>query len=252
MILTGISPEQSSLQESIIDGLLLPITDWRALGQTFLHQLPTGIIVFAITDPLVGAIYQAPLDEDELTPVEYDIYGLSSYGRCILYAHYLARHLGAQLFVADDGSAKRVDVLLELITAGQVCQKYLQGHLPFGIWDGCKHETANEIAYREAIDISQSILKNLLKQSSHLSLTLEPSPQWLTATNGQNKSTQPLNVIQSLVQASLNRAAQDIENLYYAETFKLVCRSVLTGKSDDKFVEAWINLAVTSDREGKR
>jgi hypothetical protein len=251
MILMGITTKQSQLQEAIIDRLLLPAVDWQALGQTFMHQLPMGIVAFAITDPVAGAIHQPPLDEDEMTPVDYDIYGLSSYGRCILYAHYLARQLGIQLFVGDNGNAKRAGILLELITAGQVCHKYLQAHLPFGIWDGYKYESANEMAFREAVEIGQSMLKGLFKQSSQLSLTLEPSPQWLTSTDGANMpDAQHCSVVDHLVRASLAQAAQNNDNLYYAEVLKLVCRYALAGTSDDKYAEAWINLVLTSEKEG--
>jgi hypothetical protein len=252
MILSGIASKQSSLQEAIIDRLLLPAADWRALGQTFMQQLPMGVVAFAITDPLAGAIHQTPLDEDEMTPVDYDIYGLSSYGRCILYAHYLARQLGIQLFVEDNGNAKRVGVFLELIAAGQVCHKYLQAHLPFGIWDGSKYESSNEIAFREAVDIGQSMLKELLKQSSRLSLTSEPSAQWLASTDDDSMpDAQLCSVVDRLVQASLAQAAQNSDNLYYAEVFRLVCRHALVGTLDDEFAEAWINLVLSSEKEGK-
>jgi len=252
MILSGITSKQSNLQEAIIDRLLLPAADWQALGQTFMHQLPMGVVAFAITDPIAGAIHQTPLDEDEMTPVNYDIYGLSSYGRCILYAHYLARQLGIQLFVEDNGNAKRVGVFLELIAAGQVCHKYLQAHLPFGIWDGSKYESSNEIAFREAVDIGRSMLKELLKQSSRLSLTSEPSAQWLASTDDDSMpDAQRCSVVDRLVQASLAQAAQNSDNLYYAEVFRLVCRHALVGTLDDKFAEAWINLVLTSEKEGK-
>lgn len=250
MILSGLCPDQSTLRETIIDDLLLPVQEWHTLSQGFLHQLPVDIIVFAITEPLVGAVHNTPLDEDEMTAVDYDIYGLSSYGRCILYAHYLARRLGLQLFVSDAGGAKRIDILLELLTASQICQKYLNSHLPFGIWESSKHDSANEMAFRESFDISQNILRELLKTFSSNSSAIHPSPTWITARSGSGDE-QVSGVLARIVQASLARAAQSSDNLFYAEVFKTISRAALKGHSDESSSEAWIDMVLSSDGNGK-
>ncbi|GAB5591582.1 hypothetical protein Unana1_06482 [Umbelopsis nana] len=247
MILSGLCPAQSALRETIIDWLLLPVSDWHALSQGFLHQLPMDVIVFAITEPLVGAVHATPLEEDEMTRVEYDIYGLSSYGRCILYAHYLTRHLGLQLFVSDDGKAKRIEVLLELLTASQVCHKYLHSRLPLGIWERSKYETANEIAFRESHDISQNILRELVKTISSNSTTITPSLEWiLSPSNSDDLSGQDSGAISSLIHAAVARAAQDQDNLFYAEVVDTICKTIFKGKSEG-ICDAWIDIVIKSD-----
>jgi hypothetical protein len=243
-ILSEICPEQTELRETMTDFLLLSVADWKAMSESFLYQLPKDIMIFAVSEPMVAALHVATLDEDEMPPVDYDIFGLSSYGRCILYTHYLIRELGVRLFLSEDNSAKRIDLFLQLLTAAQVCQKHIDCHLPNGIWDRSKNEPANEAPFREAVDISQSILNDFIKH--HSPSSFENSQTF------EDSLAIPEDIRNSdcgITQLSLSNAVRQSDNMFAAEVFSKICKITVKKKLQNEEIEPWINTVLKSDRE---
>jgi hypothetical protein len=106
------------------------------------------------------------------------------------------------------------------------------------------------MAFRESFDICQNILRELLKTFSSNSSAIHPSPTWITARSGSGDE-QVSGVLARIVQASLARAAQSSDNLFYAEVFKTISRAALKGHSDESSSEAWIDMVLSSDGNGK-
>lgn len=243
-LLSEICPEQSELREAMTNSLLLPVTEWEDMSQKFLYQLPKDIMIFAISEPIVAALHAATLDSDEMPPVDYDIFGLSTYGRCILYSHYLMREMGLRLFLSADNCARRTDLFLELLTAIQVCQKHLDCRLPNGVWDRSQNESTNEAPFREAVNISQTILQEFVK---HHSPSSNENGQALESALSTPEDIH--NVDSGLLQLSLSKAMQHNDNVFAAEVFSKICKISYKKKLHNEEVEPWVNAVLKSKSE---
>lgn len=106
-------PEESI--EKMISDFVGNEGDWKKLQLPFL-QKTTNYLMLTILDPFASFMTAPLVDEDELMPIQYDIDGLSAYGRLLFFA---AELLGR----AKDIKEHSEWIALQLLVAGIECRQ---------------------------------------------------------------------------------------------------------------------------------
>ncbi|KAG0184295.1 hypothetical protein DFQ28_011431, partial [Apophysomyces sp. BC1034] len=144
-LLSSIYPTKGADYHDAVTSLLGTKEEWSALSAPF-TQYTAEHLSLAVVDRY-AALVQAPLvDEDELSPVTYDMYGLSAYGRSVLFAAEYIRDEGIQdFFFESPGVSHRDQLMFQLMVTSVEYQYGLEIPHLCRVWDSKAVESSHGI-----------------------------------------------------------------------------------------------------------
>ncbi|KAI9310568.1 hypothetical protein BX666DRAFT_2004897 [Dichotomocladium elegans] len=108
--------------------------DWRQLRARFGQYTSTKFLGVSMIDPYASLVDVPLVESDEIPPVAYDMYGLSSYARMLLFvAEYILGVGVPEFFAAMDD--EKDWILHQLMVASVECQWGLAIPGSYPIWD---------------------------------------------------------------------------------------------------------------------
>ncbi|KAF7727113.1 hypothetical protein EC973_007974 [Apophysomyces ossiformis] len=134
-LLSGLYSSKDLDYHESITSLLGTTEDWNTLSTPF-SQYTTEHLSLAVVDNYAGLVRSSLVDEDELMPVNYDLYGLTAYGRAILFATEYIRDEGVDnfFFESPEGS-QRDKLMLQLMVTMIEWQRGLEIPKLCRVWD---------------------------------------------------------------------------------------------------------------------
>lgn len=149
----------SENEQAAITDIVGDLTHWKTLRAPF-NQYTTSFLTVGIIDNYAALVNSPLVDNDEITPVRYDMYGLSSYARMIVFiAEYILK-TGVAEFFNGDGNSKRDWILYQLMLASVEYQWGLAVPDSCRVWDNSV--VASSMGIQAFIQHAESILNHRL------------------------------------------------------------------------------------------
>lgn len=149
----------SENEQAAITDIVGDLTHWKSLRAPF-NQYTTSFLTVGIIDNYAGLVNSPLVDDDEITPVRYDMYGLSSYARMIVFIAEYILQTGVAEFFKDDGDSNRDWILYQLMLASVECQWGLAVPGSCRVWDDSV--AASSMGIQAFIQHTESILNHRL------------------------------------------------------------------------------------------
>lgn len=131
-LLDGFCGEQHiHKRQALVSELLGSKEEWQNISSS-LAQPSLDVLSLTIHDPMASLVQGPFVENDELAPVSYDVYGLSAAGRLMLFAAELAHTQGLQDTLPDN---VQTQLLQTLMVTRVLCQYGLGVPGVYRLWN---------------------------------------------------------------------------------------------------------------------
>ncbi|KAI7886425.1 hypothetical protein K492DRAFT_140487 [Lichtheimia hyalospora FSU 10163] len=148
----------SENEQAAITDIVGDLTHWKTLRAPF-NQYTTSFLTVGILDNYAALVNSPLVEDDEITPVRYDMYGLSSYARMIVFIAEYILETGVSAFF-NDNNGNRDWILYQLMLASVECQWGLAVPGSCRVWDNSVG--ASSMGIQAFIQHTESILNHRL------------------------------------------------------------------------------------------
>lgn len=181
---------------------------------------------------------QSSIDETSVSPVAYDIYGLSVYGRLGLFIIELVNRFGIDLFFyaknknQEPSSSNCHWILLELLLMYVLCSdNYRSRKSDYRLWDVSHVEESEYQGFKVFLEEVHAIIKNYttysLQSDGGSLLDIKSIITGLSNENSDNNSSSIYQIdnLSGLIEAAVKKANNKYSS-YWARVLRILCSKV--------------------------